>query len=1152
MSEQRTLKILQYNIRKEGDKILTPLIEDVRVKEYDILAIQEPWHNSFVRTSYNPYRSGFHLAFSEHAESRVCFYINTRINTNQWRVEFTSKDAATLTLRKSLGTTATAEGEEQEIKIHNIYNPPPGSYSSRQEGTLEHTRRMLDTSGPQILLGDFNLHHPLWTGPTRPTQHNAADTLIEITEQNGMELMLPQGTITWERGASRSTIDLVFACETLAPRLLHCKVRRELDQSSDHLPISTTFFWNVTNTESNLARNWEKADKGKIKERVESLLGAADPDRVKQRGIEEEAQRIEEILKEAMEELVPTYRITPYCSLWWNADCERVVKRARRLRRDGWEPGEGERYKKYLEAVESKKKVIKKAKRDFFRQKISELTDNPTATWKMTKWARARSMLPKEIPQLPELKGLDGPATTPEAKIEVLKEKFFPVPPNPDMSDTINFEYPPELASDLRISKEEIEKAMRRLKAHKAPGPNQVPNEMIKCCADILIPHLEHLFNACVEQGVHPGSYRKAKTVVIRKPGKTDYAEAGSYRPIALLDTVGKVLETIMATRLSDLAEANMLLPCAQMGGRRGRSTTTALELLTEQIHTIWKQGTRKVASLLCLDQEQAFSNVRAERLKHNLKSKGIPKNIVQWVESFITNRETTLTIPGFESGAFKISTGIPQGSPISPILFLFFNAELIEACSQPGRAVSACGFIDDVNILVYGDSTEGNCHRLNNIHTRCEEWARRHGATFAPKKYELIHFTRTPKRFNMAATVNLNTIRISPSASVRVLGVQLDSKLKWGPHIKKIEAKMSTQTLALTKLTKSTWGASFANARHIYSAIIRPAWTYGSSVWFHPEGTKEAKKKIVQKMAVIQNKCLRVIAGAYKATSIPVLEAETFVPPPDLYLKRLALLNERRIRNTEGERTIKDACSAIARRLRAKRGKQRKIIPTPGEEKKKWAQKVLREDSEHAHNERDTNVERTQNTQEARTKPKCKIKQYVAGVWEERWKKFQETSNRNDREEVWSACENLALNRIKGHASLTRAQSTMLTLLRTEKIGLAAFLNSQKVPGYELPRCECGWARQTAKHIVMFCTRYAAARRRLLADTKCTDYRELLKRLTYTAKITKWMIARGILQQFSWAKAKQDEDDENQESRHSEAGSEQGVDNGTEPAVLP
>ena len=81
-----------------------------------------------------------------------------------------------------------------------------------------------------------------------------------------------------------------------------------------------------------------------------------------------------------MKELVFIYRIIPYYSPWWNADCEKIVKRTRRLRRDGWKPREEKRYKKYLEAVESKKKVIKKVKRDFFRQKISELTNNPTTT----------------------------------------------------------------------------------------------------------------------------------------------------------------------------------------------------------------------------------------------------------------------------------------------------------------------------------------------------------------------------------------------------------------------------------------------------------------------------------------------------------------------------------------------------------------------------------------------------------------------------------------------------------------------------------------------------------------------------------------------------------------------------------------------------
>ena len=83
----------------------------------------------------------------------------------------------------------------------------------------------------------------------------------------------------------------------------------------------------------------------------------------------------------------------------------------------------------------------------------------------------------------------------------------------------------------------------------------------------------------------------------------------------------------------------------------------------------------------------------------------------------------------------------IPQGSPLSPILFLFYNAELLEVCQEPGQ-VSNIGFVDDCNLLVWGPTTEGNCELLARVHQKAEEWAQRHGMVFAPEKYELMHFS--------------------------------------------------------------------------------------------------------------------------------------------------------------------------------------------------------------------------------------------------------------------------------------------------------------------------------------------------------------------------------------------------------------------------
>ena len=93
-------------------------------------------------------------------------------------------------------------------------------------------------------------------------------------------------------------------------------------------------------------------------------------------------------------------------------------------------------------------------------------------------------------------------------------------------------------------------------------------------------------------------------------------------------------------------------------------------------------------------------------------------------------------------------------------------------------------GFVDNIHLLIYSKSTEANCRYLEQAHLICQRWAKTHGASFAPKKYELVHLTRKPKKFSMAETVRFEAAEISPSASIRVLGLQVDSKLRWGPYI--------------------------------------------------------------------------------------------------------------------------------------------------------------------------------------------------------------------------------------------------------------------------------------------------------------------------------------------------------------------------------
>jgi hypothetical protein len=137
------------------------------------------------------------------------------------------------------------------------------------------------------------------------------------------------------------------------------------------------------------------------------------------------------------------------------------------------------------------------------------------------------------------------------------------------------------------VTADDIINILKEIAPDKAPGPDSIPNRLLRECKDVLAEPLAKLFQDCLQRSYHPKPFRHSRTVVLRKPQKPTYDVAKAYRPIALLNTLGKVLEKIVARRVSALAEEHNLLPTTQMGARPGGSTVTALEMLTEQIQTV-------------------------------------------------------------------------------------------------------------------------------------------------------------------------------------------------------------------------------------------------------------------------------------------------------------------------------------------------------------------------------------------------------------------------------------------------------------------------------------------------------------------------------------------------------------------------------------
>lgn len=757
-----------------------------------------------------------------------------------------------------------------------MYNEPQAESTTRTLEILEEELRGEKPENHILLLGDFNLHHPQWSGIRQQRPSHQSYRLLNITETSRLWQLTPRGMKTHRWYSNDTTIDLTFATHVVKEQLIHCKIAHELDCDSDHLPISIQFDWEWKEATRRRTRNWAATDIEKLRAAVKTgtqqlqqlNLSMATPD-----GLEELTTQLTQILGKAIDMSTPWNNPSPRAISGFDKDCKQACTETQQLRRQWQLSRLDEDCQAYKKARNHKGRLISKYLRQSHRDKVTEAASSPKGLWKITKWAVRRQDTPTAT-ITPSLTTPDGSlASTPEAKADLLMKTFFPPPVNADLSDIPGYIYPTAYRCPL-ITEAEIERDIRKAAPNKAPGTDGITNSILQKVLDLLLPTLYQLFNASLNLGYFPQHFRQSITVVLRKPGKEDYSIPKSYRPIALLNTLGKALEAVIGTRLMYLADQYNLLPKTYIGGRKMTSTEHAIHLLLEKIHKAWKHN--EVASLLLLDASGAFDNVSHPRLLHNLQKRRIDPKMVQWIGSFLNNRTTTLVLPEFTAQASEVYTGIPQGSPLSPILYLFYNADLLEECAS--TKVGTLGYIDDVSLLATGPTVQHNTQALKVAHKKAEDWARKHGLVFATAKYTLVHFTRNTK-VNIDHPLRLPGFTITPTSSCRYLGIQMDSKLEWKDHIQRIQQKPTKRLTALSSLASSTWGANLNTLRQVYQAMILPQMLYGCSTWHKARPHRPSGKpymnssRMAHILAPIQKRAALIITGAFRTTAANAVE---------------------------------------------------------------------------------------------------------------------------------------------------------------------------------------------------------------------------------------------------------------------------------------
>jgi ribonuclease HI len=588
---------------------------------------------------------------------------------------------------------------------------------------------------------------------------------------------------------------------------------------------------------------------------------------------------VAEAISKATAKVLPLTQHSPKAREWWDDTCAHAIAETKRLRRVSSRNGDEESWEAYRIARNQKTRIIKKALRQAHRDRVEEAAGSIESLWKLAKWARTRENQPPSVtPAIcnPETR---QEATEAEDKAELFRQTFFPAPPKADLEDIQNAQYPDQIVMP-KVTEKEVQDAIKAASPLKAPGPDGISNRALQAASNLLAGHLTRIINQSLKLGYCPKHFRSSTTVVLRKPGKDNYTIPKAYRPIALLNTMGKIMDAVIARRLSYLVEEFQLIPDMHMGGRKLRSTEHALQTVIQRIYDAWNRGKGQVASLLLLDVSGAFDNVSHQRLLHNLRKRRVDESVVRWIASFLTDRNTRIVVDGFESNSYTVETGVPQGSPLSPILYIFYNSDLIEECDA-GDDTAATGYIDDAAILAWGDTTEETCAKLESALTKANRWATTHASKFAPEKFQLTHFTRSKTRIDRTQRLRTANGDIAPKATCKYLGVVLDSRLRWKAHIEEIRRKATKTVNALSSLGSSTWGLSMQEARKIYRGVVVPQMMYAGSIWSNAgiKG-KSYTQETLRTLQSIQARGARAISGAFRATSRAALDVETHLLP--------------------------------------------------------------------------------------------------------------------------------------------------------------------------------------------------------------------------------------------------------------------------------
>ncbi|KAK3575415.1 hypothetical protein QTP86_026242 [Hemibagrus guttatus] len=527
---------------------------------------------------------------------------------------------------------------------------------------------------------------------------------------------------------------------------------------------------------------------------------------------------------------------------WWNEEVQDSIQR-KRLAKKKWDMDRTEENRQeYKELQRRVKREVSKAKQKAYDELYTRL-DTREGEKDLYRLARQRDRDGKDVQQVRVIKDRDGRVLTSEESVQRRWKEYFEELMNEENEREKRVEGVNSVEQKVdKIRKDEVRKALKRMKSGKAVGPDDIPVEVWKCLGEAAVEFLANLFNRVLESERMPEEWRRSVLVPIFK-NKGDVQSCSNYRGIKLMSHTMKVWERVVEARLRKVVEI-----CEQQYGFMPRKSTTdaifALRILMEK----YRDGQKELHCVF-VDLEKAYDRVPREELWYCMRKSGVAEKYVRVVQDMYERSRTVVRCAVGQTEEFKVKVGLHQGSALSPFLFAIVMDQLSEEVRQESPWTMM--FADD--IVICSESRE-------QVEENLERWRfalERRGMKVSRSKTEYMCVNEREG----SGTVRLQGEEVKKVQEFKYLGSTVQSNGECGKEVKKrVQAGWNGWRKVSGVLCDQKISARIKGK--VYRTVVRPAMLYGLE-------TVSLRKRQESELEVAELKMLRFSLGVTRLDRI-------------------------------------------------------------------------------------------------------------------------------------------------------------------------------------------------------------------------------------------------------------------------------------------